>query len=86
MSIILLESILLALGGGLFGLLVGHGLIGAMSTTIAEQSGVFISGWDFRPVELILIPGLIVLATLVGYLPAMYAYKTDVAKSLMAGT
>jgi putative ABC transport system permease protein len=86
MAIILLESILLALGGGLFGLLVGHGMIAAMSSVIAEQSGVFISGLDFRPVELILIPGLIILATLVGYLPAMYAYKTDVAKSLMAGT
>jgi putative ABC transport system permease protein len=86
MSIILLESILLALGGGLFGMLVGHGLVAAMSSVIQEQSGVFISGLDFRPIELILIPGLIVLATLVGYLPAMYAYKTDVAKSLMAGT
>ncbi|MCC6125075.1 MAG: ABC transporter permease [Pirellulales bacterium] len=86
MAIILLESILLALGGGLFGLLVGHGMVAAMSSVIAEQSGVFVSGLDFRPVELILIPGLIVLAALVGYLPAMYAYKTDVAKSLMAGT
>jgi putative ABC transport system permease protein len=86
MTIILLESILLALGGGLFGLLVGHGMVSAMSSVVAEQSGVFISGLDFRPVELVLIPGLIVLATLVGYLPAMYAYKTDVAKSLMAGT
>ncbi len=86
MTIILLESILLALGGGLFGLLVGHGMVGAMSSVVAEQSGVFISGLDFRPVELILVPGLIVLAALVGYLPAMYAYKTDVAKSLMAGT
>ena len=86
MTIILLESILLALGGGLFGLLVGHGMVAAMSSVIAEQAGVFISGLDFLPVELILIPGLIVLAALVGYLPAMYAYKTDVAKSLMAGT
>jgi putative ABC transport system permease protein len=86
MTIILLESILLALGGGLFGLLVGHGMVSAMSSVIAESAGVFVSGLDFRPVELILIPGLIVLATLVGYLPAMYAYKTDVAKSLMAGT
>jgi putative ABC transport system permease protein len=85
MTIILLESILLALGGGLFGLIVGHGMVGAMSSVIAEQSGVLVSGLDFRLGELVLIPGLIVLATLVGYLPAMYAYKTDVAKSLMAG-
>jgi len=47
---------------------------------------VIVKALDFQPVELILIPGLIVLATLVGYLPAMYAYKTDIVKSLMAGT
>jgi putative ABC transport system permease protein len=86
MSIILMESILLSLGGGALGLLIGHGLIGAMGATIADQTGVIVKAWDFQTVELILIPGLVVLATLVGYLPAMYAYKTDVVKSLMAGT
>ncbi len=86
MSIILMESILLSLGGGALGLLIGHSLIGSMSTTIADQTGVIVKPWDFQTIELILIPGLIVLATLVGYLPAMYAYKTDVVKSLMAGT
>jgi putative ABC transport system permease protein len=86
MSIILMESILLSLGGGALGLLIGHGLIGALGTTIADQTGVIVKVWDFQTVELILIPGLVVLATLVGYLPAMYAYKTDVVKSLMAGT
>jgi putative ABC transport system permease protein len=85
MLIILFESILLALGGGALGVGLGHGLIAYLSPTIVEQIGVVVSPWDFQTVELILIPGLIVLATLVGYLPAMYAYKTDVAKSLMAG-
>ncbi len=86
MTIILMESILLSLGGGAIGLLIGHGLIGALSPTIADQTGVIVSALDFQTVELILIPGLIVLAAIVGYLPAMYAYKTDVVKSLMAGT
>ena len=86
MTIILMESILLSLGGGALGLLIGHSLIGSMSATIADQTGVIVKAWDFQTIELILIPGLIVLATLVGYLPAMYAYKTDVVKSLMAGT
>jgi putative ABC transport system permease protein len=85
MLIILFESILLALGGGALGVALGHGLIAYFSPTIVEQIGVVVSPWDFQTVELVLIPGLIVLATLVGYLPAMYAYKTDVAKSLMAG-
>ena len=34
------------------------------------------------PYELLIISGLIVLASIVGYLPAMAAYRTDVAKAL----
>jgi putative ABC transport system permease protein len=86
MAIILMESILLSLGGGALGLAIGHGLVGSLGSTIADQTGVIVKAWDFQLIELILIPGLVALATLVGYLPAMYAYKTDVVKSLMAGT
>ena len=39
---------------------------------------------QFRPPELMLIPGLLVLASVVGYLPAVAAYRTDVARSLTA--
>ncbi len=84
-TIILMESIMLSLGGGLFGLAVGHALVGALAPTIAEQTGVIVGAFQFQWQELILIPGLLVLATLVGYLPAMSAYRTDVAKSLAAG-
>jgi putative ABC transport system permease protein len=83
-AIILLESILLSLGGGAFGLLLGHGLVIALGPTIAEQTGVAVSGLQFQLNELVLIPGLLVLASLVGYLPAVVAYRTDVAKSLTA--
>lgn len=86
MSVILLESILLSLGGGAFGILLGHGLIGAIGPMIAEQTGVRVAMWDFQLIELVLIPGLIFLATVVGYLPAAVAYRTDVARSLQAGT
>ncbi len=86
MTIILVESILLSLGGGAMGIVFGHGLIACLSPTIADQLNVIVSPLDFQPIELALVPGLLVLATLVGYLPATYAYKTDVAKSLTAGT
>jgi len=82
MTVILFESILLSLGGGVLGLLLGHGLIGLLSPVIVEQTGVVVGLLEFRPIELVLIPGLIVLASLVGYLPAVAAYRTDVAKSL----
>ncbi|MBN2024334.1 MAG: ABC transporter permease [Pirellulales bacterium] len=81
-TIILLESILLSLGGGALGILLGHGLVGVLGPTIAEQTGVLVSPWSFQYNELILIPGLVVLASIVGYLPAAVAYRTDVAKSL----
>ena len=83
--IILLESILLSLGGGAIGLILGHGLVGILGPTIAEQTGVIVQAYQFQAQELIIIPGLIVLASIVGYLPAAVAYRTDVAKSLTAG-
>ena len=82
MLIILLESILLSLGGGVIGMVIGHGLIAAVGPIIASAVMVVVNPWHFQVSELILIPGLIVLASLVGYLPAVVAYRTDVAQSL----
>ncbi|GHT37123.1 peptide ABC transporter permease [Planctomycetales bacterium] len=82
MSIILLESILLSLGGGLLGLFFGHLLIGGMSPWITEYTGIIVRGWSFQLTEILLIPGLIILASAVGFLPAAVAYKQDVATSL----
>ena len=82
MTIILLESILLSLGGGVAGFLLGHGLIGLASPWIVAQTGVSIGLFQFALPEVFLIPGLIVLASFVGFLPAMSAYGTDVAKAL----
>ncbi len=85
MLVVLLESILLSLGGGALGVLLGHSLIGAFSGTIFEQTGIRVSALSAQPVELILIPGLIALASIVGYMPALIAYRTDVAKALAHG-
>jgi putative ABC transport system permease protein len=82
MAIILLESILLSLGGGAIGALLGHGLIGALAPSILEYTGVVVSPLQFTWPELVLIPSLVVLAAAVGYLPAAIAYRTDVAASL----
>ena len=82
MSIILLESILLSLGGGILGVLIGHGLVWGLSPLIMAYSNGMVRFWDFQFAELILIPGLIAMASVVGYLPAVIAYRTDVAQSL----
>jgi len=82
MAIILVESILLALGGGLIGILLGHGMIGLASPYVVERTGISLGLFEFDWQELVLIPGLVILASLVGLLPALAAYRTDVAKSL----
>ncbi len=83
-ALILLESVLLSVLGGLAGFLLGHGLIGLLSPLIAAQTGVPIGLFQFVLPELFLIPGLILLAALAGYIPALSAYRTDVAKALTA--
>jgi len=104
MTIILLESTLLSLGGGFTGWVFGHLLCLAASSKIEEQTGVnvglnlwgdpfyeplkklgFEGAWAESfviPMEWTLIPGLILLAIVVGLWPAWAAYRTDVAKSL----
>jgi putative ABC transport system permease protein len=83
MVVILMESILLSLMGGAVGLMLGHGATWICSPLIAEWTGVMVGPLQFQLIELILVPGLVVLASAVGYLPAMSAYRTDVAKSLI---
>lgn len=85
MAIVLLESILLSLLGGLGGVLLGHGLIALINPEITARTGVSISPLHFETAELILVPALVVLASLVGFVPALTAYRTDVAKNLSGG-
>lgn len=113
MSVMLIESILLACAGGLLGWIGGHLLNVAISPFVESQTGVGVSFFDFAPPtpvfawldgvvrdatgisflpdwllnvnlspELFLIPSLITLAVLIGIGPAVFAYRTDVAKAL----
>ena len=100
MTVILLESILLSLAGGIAGWTGGHTLNTVAGGEIEARTGVSVGFfsvapplenldlWGLGPIiglmspELWLIPALILLAIIVGFLPALAAYQTDVAKSL----
>ncbi len=82
MTIILLESVLLSLGGGLAGWLIAHALNALAAPLIAAQTGVAIRFWDIELSEALLIPAILLLAILFGFFPAVSAYRTDVGKSL----
>jgi putative ABC transport system permease protein len=82
MAVILVESILLSLLGGLFGLLLGHGVLMLASPVVEYYTGITVQAWHFSWQEMLLAPGLVTFSTLVGFLPALSAYRTDVAKTL----
>lgn len=102
LSIILIESIMLSVGGGGIGWVLGHLLNGLASPMIERRTGVSIGFFDLAPrlnvyellggrgdiawlsisSEILLVPLLLLLAVIVGFLPALAAYRTDVAASL----
>ncbi len=82
MSIVLIEAILLSMCGGGAGILLGHGLMAAASPIVEARTGVSLGFFQFDFVELLLLAGLLILAPVVGFLPAWAAYRTDVAKAL----
>jgi putative ABC transport system permease protein len=81
-SIILAESVLLCVGGGLLGILLGHGLVFAAAPFVEHQTGLIINPLAFEAMELWLLPLMVVFASLVGFVPGMTAYRTDVAEAL----
>jgi putative ABC transport system permease protein len=81
-GIVLAESTVLCVGGGLLGWLVGHGLTVAAAPVVTSQTGLLLDAWAITPWEFVLFPVLLVLATVVGFLPALTAYRTDVADAL----
>jgi len=85
MWIILFESILLSLLGGLAGVVLGHAVLGLAGPIVEAHSGISLKFWEFNWKEAQLIPGLLIFASLVGYLPALTAYRTDVGKTLGSG-
>jgi putative ABC transport system permease protein len=87
LAVVLIEAVLLAVGGGLAGWLLGHLLVGAISPLITTNAGVSASVLSAAPgAELLLVPFLVALAILAALLPAVVAYRTDVAKWLQGGS
>lgn len=81
-SNILAESTILCVGGGLVGLLLGHGLVFLAAPIVASQSGFLIDPFRFETAELWLLPAMLGMATLVGFLPGLTAYRTEVSDAL----
>jgi putative ABC transport system permease protein len=82
LAIILLESCLITLFGGVLGLLGGHGFA-ALGSYVLVQRG----GWALPPAPIGLLQPLVLVAVVLlgmaaGLLPAVLAYRTEVAENL----
>lgn len=82
LAIILLEAVFLCFVGGVGGLLLGHGLTAGAAAALKAEVGLSLSPWTFHVQELFVLGGLLVLGAIVGTVPAMKAYRTDIADGL----
>lgn len=82
--IILCESFIIAVVGGIAGWLLAHVAILSAGTFIEQQTGVQVGLLSVSEFEWLLLPFVLVLSLIAGVVPAMSAYRTDVGTNLSA--
>jgi putative ABC transport system permease protein len=85
LATVLFEAILLAGFGGLAGWALGHAIVAAIGPWITTNAGVSATLFSGSWAEALLVPFLVVLAIAAALIPAIAAYRTDVAKWLQGG-
>lgn len=79
---IVIESAVIAGLGALVGYAVYAAIVAIATTAIRHQTGVVIEAWSFHPALALVPPGMILLGGIAGLIPALKAYRTDVATNL----
>lgn len=82
-SVIVLESAAIAFLGALLGLVVYAGIFYGAAALIRSQTGVVLDLFALHPALGWTPLGIVVLGALTGVLPALKAYRTDVAEHLV---
>ena len=80
--IVLLEACLIALIGGIVGLLGGHGVAALGAHLLSQRGGLALAPFTVSTVHPLLLAGVILLGACAGLLPAVLAYRTEVAENL----
>ena len=82
---LLLEGLLLSLIGVTLGFLVGHGVMELLGGWLESERGIGLTGLTWLPVETLLLFSLFGVGVIAATIPAMQAYRTDVARVLAEG-
>jgi putative ABC transport system permease protein len=79
---LMLEALILAVLGGLFGLLVAHGLAAILAWWMARQESIPIDAWAVSGEELWLLAPSLFAATLAALLPSWRAAQANISATL----
>lgn len=82
LSVLILEGLLLSAFGVALGFLAGHGAMELLGGWLESARGVALTGWTWTPAETMLLLGLFAVGAMAAALPAVQAYRTDVAATL----
>jgi putative ABC transport system permease protein len=84
-AVVLMEGLLLGTAGAVAGIMLGHAMTALLGAWLRNAGQIELTGTIFLPVEL----GLFALAVSVGVvgavIPALSAYRTEVAETLARG-
>jgi putative ABC transport system permease protein len=80
--IVLLESCIITLMGGILGLSGGYGLALLGARIMAERGGLVLHPPVFTLLQPLVLAGVVGLGTFAGLIPAILAYRTEVADNL----
>jgi putative ABC transport system permease protein len=81
-STVVLEAVAIAILGGVIGFAIYGAIMTTVGAVIRAQTGVVLDPFAWNPVMLWAPLGLIALSALAGIIPALKAYRTDVAENL----
>jgi putative ABC transport system permease protein len=79
---VLLEGVLFALAGLALGLALGHAATGLLGAAFGEAQQVALTGWTWVPAEAWLVALALGVGLLAALVPALQAYRTDLATTL----
>jgi len=82
LGIVLLESCAIAALGGLAGILGGHGVAALGGSLLVARGGPVAQGLAFSALQPVTFGAVVALGALAGLLPAVLAYRTEVAENL----
>jgi putative ABC transport system permease protein len=82
LAAILIEGLILAFGGVVLGLALGHVLTEVLGGLLQASQRVYVTGWTVVPGELALVSAALAFGVLSALLPAVIAYRTDIAAVL----